>query len=164
MTTKRRRPSGSDSGSSSRSGTSDAPTRRVGAGNGEAATVNLGALDAMTVRLNNTGGRVDAVGRAVDGVNVGPQSMGIIGGNFTGAAQNHVKTARLHVGKAREAVDNAQTGTKATVKLYRDNELAQQAAFGQIDPDVTPPRVNQGTTTTPSSTTTPGGTTVDRPP
>jgi len=137
MTTKRRRSSGSDS--SSRPSTPDAPTRRLGGGNGDATTVNLDALDTMTTRLNNTGGRVDAVGNTVRGINVGPQSMGVVGGNFTGAAQNHLRTAQEHVGKARSAVDNAQAGTKATVKLYRDNEQAQKVNFDKLDPPA-PPR------------------------
>lgn len=165
MTPRRRNSSGSNSSSPTRPNVSDSPTRRVSPGNGDAATVNLGALDAMTVRLNNTGGRVEGVGRMVGGINVGPQSMGIVGGNFTGSAQNHLQLAKQHVDKAKQAVHDAQAGTRQTVQLYRDTDQGNRDILQRLNPNGDPPRVNTNTSTTPSSTSRrPPASPVDTPP
>jgi hypothetical protein len=128
----------------------DAPTRKLG-GNGGGTTVNLDNLDTMTTRLNATGGRVDAVGTTVGNINVGPQSMGIIGGNFTGAAQSHLREAQTHVVTTRKAVDNAQAGTTATATGYRDTDQTAKVNLDKIDPNTTVPRVGQNATTTPAA-------------
>jgi len=151
VTPRRRRPD-SGGGSSTRPDTTapDTPTRKLG-GNGDGTTVNLDGLDTMTTRLNATGGRVDAVGTTVGNINVGPQSMGIIGGNFTGAAQNHLRDAQTHVATTRKAVDNAQAGTTATATGYRDNDQTAKVNLDKIDPNATVPRVNPNATTTPAA-------------
>jgi hypothetical protein len=163
VTSKRRRPSGGDS-TPSRPSTPDSPTRRLGTGGGDALTVQLGALDGLTRRLNNTTGRVDAVSGKVSGVNVGPQSMGVLGANFTGAAQAHLRTAQSHVTKTRDAVEQARAGTDATAKSYRDNDETGRGIFERMNPGVQAPSVNRNSSaTTPSSSTTPSAARSDPP-
>lgn len=147
----------------------DTPTRPLGGGQpaGGGTTVDLNALDNMTVKLNATGGKVDAVGTTVRNVNVGPQSMGIVGGNFTGAAKVHLTKAQEHVQRTRTAVDNAKTGTTATATTYREREQTNKVNLEKSYGDTTTvPRTNRPAGTTPSSSTTvPNGTTKpDTPP
>lgn len=150
--TPRSRHSGSSSSGSSHTtrpdtGAPDATTRPLGGGRGDGTTVRLDGLDNMTTRLDATGGKVDAVGKTVGGINVGPQSMGIVGGNFTGAAQSHLKTAQEHVEKTRSAVDNAKQGTTATATTYREREQTNKVNLEKAYGDTTtvPNTANRGT-------------------
>jgi hypothetical protein len=154
--TPRRRTSGSGS-STTRPDTTkpDATTRPLGGGRGNGVEVDPNNLDTMTTRLNATGGKVDAVGRTVANVNVGPQSMGIVGGNFTGAAQSHLKTAQQHVKTAKDAVDNARAGTTATATRYREREQTTKVNLAKAYNDTTTPAtVRPNATTTPAASTT----------
>jgi hypothetical protein len=141
MTPRSRHSGGSSSGSShtTRPDTTapDTNTRPLGGGRGDGTTVNVNDLDTMTTRLNATGGKVDAVGTTVGNINVGPQSMGIVGGNFTGAAQSHLKTAQQHVQKTRQAVDNAKTGTTNTATTYREREQTNKVNLEKSYGDTT---------------------------
>src|SRR5262245_52222851 len=114
-------------------------------------------IDTMAGRLADTGGRVDAVGTTLGGVNVGARSMGIVGSGFTGAAQTHVQAAREHVTRTRTAVQNAEDGTRVTARSYRDTEDTNVANLNNIDTTTDTPRT--GTTTPAGHDTTPGGTT-----
>ena len=144
--------------------TTDTSTRRPDGGSGGGTgkvDVNPDHLDSMASRLSNTGGRVDAVGTTLSGINVGSQSMGIVGGSFTGAAQTHVQTAREHVTRTREAVQNAQNGTKGTADSYRQRDADNASSLSSIDPSTDPPKpkgASGGSTTAPSNFTTPSGT------
>ena len=159
MTPRRRRPGGSSSGGDGGPGTTRRPSGTGGPG-GNGVDVDTDGIDTMAGRLQNTGGRVDAVGTTLDGVNVGPQSMGLIGSGFTGAAQTHVQTARQHVTRTRQAVDQAQQGTTATAQTYRDTDTTNAQNLGGLGTDTTPPTTNPAGTTTPAGTThTPVGTT-----
>lgn len=171
----RRRPGGGSSSSSSSSPRPDSsttrpdtPTRPLGGGNpgGGGTTVDLNALDNMTVKLNATGGKVDAVGTTVRRVDVGPQSMGIVGGNFTGAAKVHLTKAQQHVDRARTAVDNAKAGTTATATTYRQREQTNKVNLEKSYGDTTtvPRTNNRPAGTTPSSTSTPPGNSTTKPP
>src|SRR5687768_10083230 len=107
MTPRSRRTGGTSSTSTRRPDTDTSTPRRPdsgGSGPGSRVEISPDNLDTMATRLSGTGGRVDAVGTTLDGISVGPQSMGIVGGSFTGAAQTHVQTARQHVTRTREAV------------------------------------------------------------
>ncbi|HEX2134106.1 MAG TPA: WXG100 family type VII secretion target [Actinophytocola sp.] len=135
-----------------------------GSSGGDGVHVDPDSIDGMAGRLGNTGGRVDSVGSTLDGVNVGPQSMGIVGSSFTGAAQSHVDTARQHLTRTREAVQNAQDGTRRTAQNYRDTDAANATNLSSIDTDGSPPpQTGPSGTTTPSgsgpSSTTPSSTT-----
>jgi len=78
----------------------------------------------------------------------------VVGFSFTGAAQAHVRTARQHVTRTRQAVDNAQTGTSNTARTYRDTEATNTENLGGIDTttDVPTARGDQSTTTPSGST------------
>ncbi|MPZ83009.1 MAG: hypothetical protein GEV28_22500 [Actinophytocola sp.] len=138
------------------SGDPDAGARSP-AGGGPGVEISPDSLDGMAGRLGNTGGRVDAVGSTLDGVDVGPQSMGLVGSGFTGAAQSHVQTARQHVTKTRQAVQQAQDGTSATARTYRDTDTNNAESLGDIDTDGNTPTPRGGESTTPSSATDTGG-------
>lgn len=133
-------------------------------GPGSRVEISPDNLDTMATRLSGTGGRVDAVGTTLDGISVGPQSMGIVGGTFTGAAQTHVQTAREHVTRTRAAVQSAQDGTTATATTYREREAANAASLNAIDTSTTPPNPRGATGTTPSGTTTPSSSAATPPP
>ncbi len=134
------------------------PSRHPGAGGGDGVDVSTDSLDTMAGRLRNTGGRVDAVGTTLDGIDVGQQSMGVVGSAFTGAAQSHVQQARAQVTRTRRAVDNAEAGTTGTARGYRDTDTTNAQNLGDIDTSTDAPTPHGGRTTTPSGTTgTPGG-------
>lgn len=125
---------------------------RTGSGVG----ANLDAIDTMAGRLDATRSRVDGVGTTVRGVNVGPQSMGIIGSTFTGAAQSHLRTAEQHVERTTRAVDQAQRGTRGTTQAYRDTDSGNATNLAKIDTTTKPPSTNpQGTTPAGAATGTP---------
>jgi hypothetical protein len=165
MTPRRRTSSGSSSGSTRPDTTGpDTPTRPLGGG-GDATTVNLNALDTMTTRLDATGGKVDAVGTTIGNVNVGPQSMGIVGGNFTGAAQSHLKTARDHVTRTRKAVDDARAGTTATATTYRQREEINKVNLEKSYGDTTTvPNTANAATRPNTAATVPAATRANTPP
>ncbi|MCT2586708.1 WXG100 family type VII secretion target [Actinophytocola gossypii] len=152
--TPRRPRGGSDGGrpsdTPSNHGDDGSPPTTGGSG-GDGVHVDPDSIDGMAGRLGNTGGRVDSVGSTLDGINVGPQSMGIVGSTFTGAAQQHVRNAREQVTRTREAVRNAQDGTRQTAQTYRDTDAANASDLSSIDTD-------PGTPTPPTGSTTPSGT------
>jgi len=112
----------------------------------------------MAGKLSDTGDRVDATRATLDGVDLGPQAMGLVGQGFAGAARDHVQAARDQVDRTRTAVQNAQKGTQTTAQTYRDREDAATRSMESIDPDVTPPTPRGDTSTSPSAATTqPGG-------
>lgn len=118
----------------------------------------------MAGRLDGTRTKVEGVGTMLKGVNVGPQSMGIVGGSFTGAAQSHIRAAETQAGKATTAVENAQRGTRTTAQSYRDTEAANAANLTKAGDGTTPPpKTNDPSTTTPSSSTPSGGDTSKPP-
>jgi RHS repeat-associated protein len=165
MTPRRRHPSGGTSSGGSDSGSSGTP-KRPSSGTGRTGVdVSTDGIDTMAGRLRETGGRVDAVGTTLGGINVGPQSMGIVGGSFTGAAQSHVTTAKQHVTRTREAVQHAEDGTRTTAQSYRDTEATNAANLGNIQTDTDIPTTTRDTgATTPSAATTPTTGPVDTPP
>ncbi|TDV57184.1 RHS repeat-associated core domain-containing protein [Actinophytocola oryzae] len=112
---------------------------------GDGADVDPDHVDTMAGRLANTGGRVDSVGTTLDGITVGSQSMGIVGGSFTGAAQTHVQAARHHVTRTRQAVRDAEDGTRATARDYRVTEETNAANLADIDTGTDVPRTGRGT-------------------
>lgn len=145
---------GSSSSHHSGSDTPDTSTGHqsgTGGPGGDGVDVDVDHLDTMSGRLQNTGGRVDAVGTTLDGINVGPQSMGIVGSGFTGAAESHVRTAREHVTRTRQAVDNAQAGTTGTARTYADTDTTNAQNLGDIDTSTDAPTTHNPGTTTPSS-------------
>jgi hypothetical protein len=150
-----RRRTGGGSGSSSHGGgdssSPDTPRRPPGTG-GDGIELDADRIDTMAGRLDATAVKVDTLGTTVGGIDVGPQSMGVIGGNFTGAAKDHLRITQEHVKKTQQAVTNAQAGTRRTAEGYRTTEADTVANFGRIDDDTDVP-----TTTTPA-TTTPAGT------
>lgn len=95
-------------------------------------------IETLAGRLADTGGRVDSVRTTLDGISVGPRSMGIVGSSFTVAAQTHVRTAREHVARTRAAVGEAEDGTRATARSYRETEDANVARLSGSGP-ATPP-------------------------
>jgi uncharacterized protein YukE len=129
------------------------PHRTSGGGNGLG--VHVDAIETMAGRLESTRGRIEGVGSTVRSVNVGPQSMGVIGSGFTGAAEAHVRTAEEHLRRTTDAVEQAQRGTKGTAQAYRDTDAASAASLAAIDSDATPP-----TPKAPAGGTTPAGTTA----
>ncbi|HEU5110737.1 MAG TPA: hypothetical protein VFT95_19530, partial [Micromonosporaceae bacterium] len=105
----------------------------------------------MAGRLRATRGRVSGVASTVNGVNVGPQSMGIVGSGFTGAARSHVRHAQEQVARAGQAVEQAEAGTRGTAEAYRGNEATSAAALATIDTSSRPPT----TSTPPAAPSTP---------
>jgi hypothetical protein len=158
MTPRRRHNTG---GSSSHHDTDTPdPTRRPSGGtDGDGVDVDTDGIDSMAGRLDNTGGRVDAVGTTVGDINVGPQSMGVVGSGFTGATQTHLQSARQQVVRTRQAVQNAQAGTSATARNYRDTDTTNAQNLGGIDTSTDVPTARGGSTTTPSGATGPTDTT-----
>ncbi len=165
MTPRRRRTSGS-SGSSTRPDV-DTPARdrsSGGTGPGSGTDVSTDGLDTMAGRLDATGSRVDGVGSQVGSVNVGPQSMGIVGSGFTGPAQAHVQAAQQQVSRTRQAVQNAQAGTRQTASDYRTTDDTNRQSYESIDTTTDTPRPSGDTgTTTPSGTNQPPPTTPPPP-
>ncbi|OLF16985.1 type VII secretion target [Actinophytocola xanthii] len=170
MTPRRRRPDGS---SGSDGGTPNTPTPNASpAGRaGDGVTVDPDGIDTMADRLGSTGGRVDNVGRQIDSVDLSSDSMGVFGAPFVGSAQTQVQQARQNLTRTRQAVQNAETGTRATAQSYRDTDRTNADNLGNIDTDTTPPRTNPSGTTTPSGATdgpgtsgTPGGGSSGNPP
>jgi RHS repeat-associated protein len=149
---RRRTGGGSDSGGhdAGSDGPARRPSERTGDGGTAGADVNPDHVDTMAGRLAETGGRVDSVGTTLDGIDVGQQSMGIVGGNFTGAAQTHVQAAREHVTRTRQAVQNAEDGTRATAQNYRATEETNVANLGDIETGTDVPRTRGDTGTSPS--------------
>lgn len=142
----------------SNGGTTTAPRHHGGGGSGVG--THLDGIDTMASRLDATRGRVQGVAGTLSGVNVGPQSMGIVGSGFTGAAQAHLRVAEQHMARTTEAVEQAHRGTRGTAQAYRDTDAANAAALSSIDTTSTPPTTHaSATTTTPSgsgtTTTTP---------
>jgi hypothetical protein len=121
--------------------------------------LEVDSIHTMAGRLESTRGRIEGVGNTVRGVSVGPESMGIVGTAFTGAAQEHLRTAEQHVARTTQAVDQAQRGTQGTVQAYRDTDAASATNLSSIDTTTTPPATHtpSGTTTHPAagSSTTP---------
>ncbi|HEY0453442.1 hypothetical protein [Actinophytocola sp.] len=152
-------------GSSSQHDTPDPSTRRPAGGTGgDGVTVDTDGIDTMAGRLDDTAGRVDDIGGRVERVDVGPQSMGMLGSGFTGAARTHLGKARALLARVKERIGHAREGTKATAQTYRDTDRtnAENLARPDAETDVTPARGND--TTTPSGTTDPPGGTTTRPP
>jgi uncharacterized protein YukE len=102
-------------------------------GGGSGVGVHVDAIETMAGRLDSTRGRIEGVGNTVRSVNVGPQSMGVVGSGFTGAAQAHVRTAQEHLTRTTEAVEQAQRGTKGTAQAYRDTDATSAASLDAID-------------------------------
>lgn len=159
MTPRRRGHSGSSShhGDPDTGARRDSGPSRSGSPGGDGVNVDTDGIDGMAAKLRNTGSRVDAVGSTLGGINVGPQSMGLIGAGFTGTAQSHVHTARQHVTRTRQAVQQAQEGTSATARTYRDTDTNNAENLAGIDSDGDAPTPRGGGSTTPSSTTDSGG-------
>jgi hypothetical protein len=137
------------------SGTTTAPRHHGGGGSGVG--THLDGIDTMASRLDATRGRVQGVAGTLSGVNVGPQSMGVVGSGFTGAAQAHLRVAEQHMARTTEAVEQAHRGTRGTAQAYRDTDAANAAALNSIDTTSTPPTTHASATTT---TTTPSGSTT----
>jgi hypothetical protein len=79
--------------------------------------------------------------------------MGVVGGAFAGAAQEHVRTAEAKTAEVAQAVDNAKRGTTATAQTYRDIDARNAhdlTAAGDGD-HTPPPKTGDPATTTPSS-------------
>jgi uncharacterized protein YukE len=146
MTGRRRRGGGSHGSSGSRTtrrdGGSDT-TRRDGAPGdgpgGHGVGANVDAIDTMAGRLDATRTRVDGVGTTVRAVNVGPQSMGVIGSGFTGAAQAHLRTTEQHVTRTTQAIDKAQAGTRGTAQAYRTTDATSATNLAKFDTKSTVP-------------------------
>ncbi|HEV2777934.1 MAG TPA: hypothetical protein VGX25_00900 [Actinophytocola sp.] len=130
------------------------PSRRTGGQGGGGISGNLDAIDTMAGRLDATRAKVEGVGTMVRSINVGPQSMGIVGSGFTGAAQAHLQTAQQHVARTTRAVEQAQAGTRGTAAAYRNTDATNAANLARIDTTTRPPTVNST-----SGTTSPAGTT-----
>jgi hypothetical protein len=161
VTPRRRTGGGSSShGSGSDSSGPDATRRPLDTG-GDGIELDADRIDTMAGRLDATAIKVDTLSTTVGGIDVGPQSMGVIGGNFTGAAKNHLQVAQQHVKKTQQAVTNAQAGTKRTAEGYRTTEANTVANLNKIDDNTDVPTTNPNTTT-PASTTEPAG--ADRTP
>jgi hypothetical protein len=174
MTGRRRHHSG---GHSSRSSSVPSTTPRrphdSGGGGGGGVGVSVDAIHTMAGRLDATRGRVDAVASTVSGVNVGPQSMGIVGSGFTGAAQAHVRHAQEQVARTSRSVEQAQTATRGTAEAYRTTDTTSATTLDTIDtpppppptpppprpPPPPPPPPRPPHSTAPAGTTTPSGTT-----
>jgi hypothetical protein len=133
-----------------------APDRRR-SGGGDGVGLNADSIDTMAGRLDATRSRVDGVGDTVRGVNVGPQSMGIVGSAFTGAAQQHLRTAEQHVTRTSRAVEQAQRGTRGTVQAYRDTDTTNAANLSAIDTTTKPPEPRHADPTTRTPTNNTGG-------
>lgn len=146
----RRRRTGEQSSSS---GGHDAGSGRPSDSTGTAG-VSPDHIDTMAGRLADTGGRVDSVHTTLGGVNLGARSMGIIGSGFTAAAQTHVQNAREHVDRTRAALQNAEDGTRDTVRSYRDTEHTNVTNLNAIDTGTSRTGRDTGTTPPPDD---PGG-------
>ncbi|HET9142715.1 MAG TPA: WXG100 family type VII secretion target, partial [Actinophytocola sp.] len=127
--------------------------RHHSGGGADGVGVSVDAIDTMAARLDATRGRVDTVAGTVSAVNVGPQSMGIVGSGFTGAAQAHVRHAQQQVARASRAVEQAQASTRTTAQDYRNTDTTNAATLGAIDTTTHPPTTSPAGATTPSSTT-----------
>jgi hypothetical protein len=167
MTPRRRRPSGSSGSSGSThhppGGDRATPSRRTGSGGHAGVGTDVDGIDAMASRLDATRGRVDGVASTVRGVNLGPQSMGIVGSGFTGAAQGHLRTAEQHLARTTQAVEQAHRGTRATAQSYRDTDNTNATNLSRIDSTTNPRTTHSAAATTPSSTT-PTGASPTSPP
>jgi hypothetical protein len=167
VTGRTRRPSGGSSSGGSHTGGDGTSTSRPSTGGpgGNGVTTSTEALDTMAGRLDGTRTKVEGVGSMLRGVNVGPQSMGIVGGNFTGAAQSHLRTAEAKATQAAAAVDNAHRGTRATAQSYRDTEDANRAKLNQAGQgNNPPPKTNSPPSSTPPSANQGGGSGTSKPP
>jgi uncharacterized protein YukE len=156
-----RRPGGTGDGSDpSRTGT---PGDRTGGTGGPGVGANVDAIDTMAGRLDATRTRIDGVGNTVRGVNVGQQSMGVIGSGFTGAAQSHLRTAEQHVTRTTDALDRAQRGTRGTAQAYRDTDATNAANLSRPDTTGRPPTTTPQSSTTTATSTDPGRTATTPP-
>ncbi|MFL6142025.1 MAG: WXG100 family type VII secretion target [Labedaea sp.] len=137
-------------------------------GGGRGVGTHIEGIETMAGRLDATRGRLDGVASTVRGVNVGPQSMGLIGSGFTGAAQAHLRAAEEHVTRTTQAVDQAQRGTRGTAQAYRDTDAANASALSAIDSTTRPPTphapAGSTTSTAPASSTGAGTTAPSAPP
>jgi uncharacterized protein YukE len=143
--------------------TPDATTQHPGGGSGGDLDVDTDHIDTMAGRLDSTGGRVESVGTMVGNVNVGQQSMGVVGSGFTGAAQTHLQATRQQVVRTRQAVQNAQAGTSSTARSYADTDTTNARNLSDLDTTTDVPRTNDPGQTTPGAAA-PSGTATHTPP
>lgn len=130
---------------SSRPAEHDPPPARHPARSADGVGTDVDALDGMADRLDATRGRVESAAATVRDVHLGPQSMGIIGSGFTGAAEAHVRQAEQQLARTTEAIDQAHQRTRTTAAAYRDTDATSAAQLSAIDTTTRPPTTHGGT-------------------
>jgi hypothetical protein len=162
MTTRRRRSDGPDASHTRRP---DTPSGDAGARHGgDDVTLSSDGITTMADRLRGTSDRVETVTRRVENVQLGPEAMGMLGTNFTGAARSHMQVARDRLGQARDAVRHAEEGTRRTAQSYVDTDEASATSLSSIDTHSETPNPGGSSTTTPSSADSGGSTSGPPPP
>jgi RHS repeat-associated protein len=136
-----------------------------GGGSGQKLGLTPSSLDNAASKLDHTSQQLHGVAQGIGGINVGPQSFGLIGQGFAGNTSQHLHKTQNLTAHAADNVGHAATATKHTAEDYRNTEEHNSQVFGSINPEGRPaPHPSGGTSTAPSSAHEPSAPPVHQPP
>lgn len=116
------------------------------------------AIDGVGDRIKGTSERLHGVSTNIGNVNVGPQSMGLLGSTFTSQAQDAVHRAQDATSQVGKGMDNAHALTKQTAQTYRDTENSNRQSFEKIKPAAKTQSTRRSTPSSSTSTSNTSGT------
>lgn len=102
-------------------------------GKGSGFGVHPDALDAAGKKLDQHSSDLSDIGGRIKGVNVGPQSFGVIGQAFAGGAKSHVDQTAQAVNHAATSVGHASTGVRTSADVYREVDDRNHRELDKID-------------------------------
>ncbi|HET9143308.1 hypothetical protein [Actinophytocola sp.] len=94
----------------------------------------------MADRLDSTQAKISGVKDSVGRINIGPESMGLIGSGFTREAQAHLQHAQQQLATTGDTVARASQGTRQTAATYQNTDATAAAEFARIDTTDSAPR------------------------